>query len=150
VSYRPILKPVVIVAAILACSVPPPAAAEDVTGGHLVEFCESDSASDLALCHGFFRGLSDTHSIYAAMGKGLHLYCLPRGVTQEQFERVAFRWMEANPERLQRPAAVLIVQALHERYPCTADGEAAADAEQAEAPLTDPGAGEPPSSSDGG
>lgn len=101
-----------------------PAAAEDVTGTRIVEFCMSDAGPDLALCHGFFRGLSDTHSIYAAMGKGLHLYCLPRGVTQEQFERVAFRWMEKHPEDLERPAAVLIIQSLHEAYPCNDDGEA--------------------------
>lgn len=109
------------------CLFATPAGAQDITGEHLIEFCQSTSASDLALCHGFFRGLSDTHSIYAAMGKGLHLYCLPRGVTQEQFERVAFRWMEANPDLQDRPAAVLIVQALHEGFPCTEDGEAATD-----------------------
>lgn len=104
----------------------PSAEAQEVTGQRLIDFCTSENAPDLALCHGFFRGLSDTHSIYAAMGKGLHLYCLSKGVTQEQFERVAFNWMEANPDRLDRPAAVLIVQALHEGFPCDENGEAAA------------------------
>ena len=112
---------------VFSCLCAVPSAAEDITGSHLIEFCDSASASDLALCHGFFRGLSDTHSIYAAMGKGLHLYCLPRGVTQEQFERVAFKWIEANPELQDRPAAVLIVQALNQGFPCTEDGQAATD-----------------------
>ncbi len=110
---------------------PATASAQEVTGQRLINICTSSEAPDLALCHGFFRGLSDTHSIYAAMGKGLHLYCLPRGVTQEQFERKAFNWMEANREHLDRPAAVLIVQALHEGYPCTEDGEPVADQESA-------------------
>ena len=130
------------------------AEAQDITGNHIIELCESASASDLALCHGFFRGLSDTHSIYAAMGKGLHLYCLPRGVTQEQFERVAFKWMEAHPEYLDRPAAVLIVEALHEGFPCDEKGEPVLDTERSEireAPEEpDQAGGDPGESTDGG
>lgn len=114
-----------------------PALAEDITGSRLVEICQSEAAPDLALCHGFFRGLSDTHSIYAAMDKGLHLYCLPSGVTQEQFERVAFKWMETNSEHLERPAAVLIVQALHEGFPC-AEGAQEEGAPGDEAPTAPP------------
>ncbi len=127
-----------------------PAAAEDVTGHRIIQFCESDQAPDLALCHGFFRGLSDTHSIYAAMGKGLHLYCLPRGITQEQFERVAFRWMDAHPEALDRPAAVLIIQSLHEAYPCNADGEAAPREEGGGAAPSTSDAPDEESAADGG
>ncbi len=153
---RLILDPVNLVGAlvgvfVLGAAVSPPAAGEDITGARIIELCESDSASDLALCHGFFRGLSDTHSIYAAMGKGLHLYCLPRGVTQEQFERVAFKWMDANAEALQRPAAVLIVQAMHEGFPCTAEGKAVEpEPEQSEGPAADLGGGDGAPGSDDG
>ncbi len=136
--------------ALAFCGLAAPAAAEDVTGQRIIAFCESDQAPDLALCHGFFRGLSDTHSIYAAMGKGLHLYCLPRGITQEQFERVAFNWMEAHPEALERPAAVLIIQSLHEAYPCNAEGEAVPREDDGSAASPGPDAPAEDSAVDGG
>ena len=126
---------------ILLGAAAPAEAQSGVSGQELKKICSSEISADLGLCHGFFRGLSDTHSIYAAMQKGLGLYCLPAGATQEQFEHVALNWMDEHPDELERPAALLVLQALNDRFPCNNDGAGGENA---------PGGAPPATSGEGG
>ncbi len=112
------------IAVALACSwISLAAEAAEFTGASLLAMCRSEDPIEQGFCHGFFRGHSDTHSIFMAMNRGLALYCVPDGVTVSDAERLVFLWMEEHLDLLGEPALVLVMQALREEFPCSPGGE---------------------------
>lgn len=119
-DWRDRIAPALLGAGILVLLATPSEAR--ITGNDLLQLCKSDKAEQSAVCHGFFRGLTDMHGIFKAMKRGI--YCVPVGVTLEQAEKVALKWLDENRDETHRPAAILVTQALLTSFPCAKEGEA--------------------------
>jgi len=93
-----------------------------IDGDELLRICEAASESGFARatdCLGYITGLSDTHEAFVALGLTSKQWCWPpEGVTNKQMARTVFRYLQDNPEILDRSAALLSTVALFEAYPC--------------------------------
>jgi hypothetical protein len=72
--------------------------------------CATGDSLDFGTCLGYISGVADT----AAPGN----ICIPPNVVTGELVHVTVKWMEANPDLLDRPASRLVVGALKEAFPC--------------------------------
>lgn len=83
---------------------------------------KNDNAQQAAVCAYFVDGiLEGVQSAEAILGEGKKPYriiCKPTGTTYGQLARAVAKWLEDNPERLHENAAMLVVLALSETFPC--------------------------------
>lgn len=88
---------------------------EDLYSGNTwLVICKSDSL----MCLGYVVALLDTGALYD-VGKGL--WCVPRGVTPGQVQKVLARYLETHPATLHERFIYLAGLALIEAYPCPPD-----------------------------
>ena len=72
------------------------------------------------VCTGFITGMVDMQFLYHEVNPETpRLFCAPEGLQGEQSARVVLRFLERHPGHLYSAATSLIVQALHEAFPCT-------------------------------
>ena len=102
---------------ILAMSMP----AEAITGNKLLEDCEKSEDQSLparfqhgAFCAGYVTGVTDGlfHLDYE------NRFCLPKGVTHGQTQKVVVKYLRENPQRLHEHYVPIILSALKEAFPC--------------------------------
>jgi hypothetical protein len=81
-----------------------------LTGQQLHEDCGSPKASyEFGICLGFIRGVGES-------SKGL---CLPANKTDVQQIITVVEYLNVHPESWQRPAVLLVEQALVQGFPCS-------------------------------
>ncbi len=65
------------------------------SGSQLLEWCESDSLDDLAVCIGYLAGVSDITNSYNRWGKMSKGFCIPEGANLGQLQKVAIKGLNA-------------------------------------------------------
>jgi len=82
-----------------------------LTGQQLHDSCGSPKASyDFGICLGFIRGVGES-------SKGI---CLPANKNDVKQIITVVEYLNVHPENWQRPAALLVEQALVQGFPCSA------------------------------
>lgn len=79
--------------------------------------CEKEGEEQYYSCATFFMGFADGVDVGLING-GTRLYCFPEEGTRKQGMQVAVKYMRAHPENLHEPAALSIVLAWKEAFPC--------------------------------
>lgn len=69
------------------------------------------------LCIGYTRGVIETHWGWQQFA-GRETFCLPDEAENDQFIRVAVKYLEDHPAQLHIQAAISIQIALREAFPC--------------------------------
>jgi len=88
------------------------------TGNALLNECEKENSSFGLFCDGYIAGVADAHSAISHSFRGMTRYCTPEHVTVHQLRLVVVKWLRANPGQLDWAASSLVVQALHDAFPC--------------------------------
>jgi len=89
-----------------------------LTGGQLLEDCESENYFEKGSCTGYIEGVDDS-AVTLAHWEGFAEYiCPPEGVTSGQFRKVVVKHLNENPEKLHMTASSLVLKALSEAFPC--------------------------------
>ncbi len=80
---------------------------------------------DASHCTGYILGVVDGYAVTEAAEKArIHfsssLICLPKTgfMPTPQLVRIVVKFLRGNPERLSEPAALLVLQAMQESFPC--------------------------------
>ena len=93
-------------------------------GNELLEMCkalidETDVVKGQT-CGGYLQGIVEAHE--ALRGHGLCYrqdhFCLSEEVSSQQLARLAVKYLEANPEKLNIPVADEVINAFMEAFPC--------------------------------
>jgi hypothetical protein len=119
---KPILLAVAIVMSLFAAG---QANAQSRAGADLQKQCKQEVRVSFAaggLCRGYIRGLIDAQSVFASDVKHPPSWelvsCIAPDVTNAQTIEVVVKFLDNHPELLHQPAAVLVMQSLHEAFPC--------------------------------
>jgi hypothetical protein len=83
--------------------------AQWMDGNKLHEYCEEQRSPNKLFCGGFILGVLQV---------GQNAFCPPPGVTWEQGEDIAAKYLRDHPETRHLPADTLIITALKEKFPC--------------------------------
>jgi len=95
-----------IVAAVLAVSMVGTVQAGLTTGNHLMKHCISAPDS---FCAGYIKAVIDTNHA---------LFCVPPKVTNRQIINITIIYLHDHPEKLDRSAPNLVINALQAAFPC--------------------------------
>ena len=89
-----------------------------LTGGQLLEDCESENYFEKGSCTGYIEGVDDS-AVTLAHWEGLaEPICIPGGVTSGQLRLVVMKHLNKHPEELHMTASSLVLKALFEAFPC--------------------------------
>jgi hypothetical protein len=99
-------------------------AAETLKGIDVARACRSAKTEDLALCRGFLDGF--TYGSQMNVGAefigqwryGEQTWCFPRDITDQQVKDALLAHAQANTGTLHFPAAVVVANAMAEKFPC--------------------------------
>lgn len=95
-----------------------PAPVMAATGNEVLLDCAKDSTEFKAsYCFGYVVGAAEMASAILSLG-GRKWFCAPDNVTNGQLERVIAKYVENNPAKTSDPAAVLVLTALVDAFPC--------------------------------
>jgi len=99
-----------------------------VSGNQLLAHCREyksiaadheGSSFEAGHCGGFLHGVADSYqSLHRLDASSPPLYCMPAGVSGGQLVRIVFKFLEANPEKLNAVASDLVLLAYVEAFPC--------------------------------
>jgi hypothetical protein len=93
-----------------------PAIAEDHSAGsHWMQVCRGDDANLQLICVGFISGVTEVQRRQPASADQ---YCLPPSITIGQEKAIIVKFMEDHPQKLHLPFIQLLLDALHEAFPC--------------------------------
>ena len=95
-----------IVAAVLAASLPGPVQAKMTTGNDLMQHC---IAAPDGFCAGYVGGVIDTTHA---------LFCFPPEATKRQIINITIVYLHDHPEKLHLFAPSLIIKAMRAAFPC--------------------------------
>jgi len=74
---------------------------------------------EVGYCLGMMEGAIALNHIYRTRPGTYPLFCYPPEATNmEQAARIVVKWLKANPEKLHAAAALCVVLALSEAFPC--------------------------------
>lgn len=83
----------------------------------LLSLCESDSVTDQNVCVGYVLGVADAAQTLDSE-INIKRFCLPKNVTSSQLEKTAVKYMNDNPQQLDKPASYYVLVALRTAFPC--------------------------------
>jgi len=86
-------------------------------GADLTDVPDYGDAGEYNMCFGYHRGVIEAHETWE-MSIKVKTICLPDGVTDDQMIRVTIKHLKENPAKLHMYAAVHIMAALQEAFPC--------------------------------
>ena len=89
-----------------------------LTGGQLLEDCESENYFEKGSCMGYIEGVGDSVATLANWEDFAEYICTPQGVTSGQLMLVVVKNLNENPEELHMTASSLVLKALSEAFPC--------------------------------
>ena len=89
-----------------------------LTGGQLLEDCESENYFVKGSCMGYIEGVGDSVATLAHWEGFAEYMCTPKGVTSGQFRLVVMKHLNKHPEELHLNAGGLVLIALSEAFPC--------------------------------
>ena len=106
-----------------------PALAQYESGNSLYEECKSEAGDfKSGLCLGYITAVADAHietvfsvAVANIERKDVQLrtsFCLRDGVNIGQLRDVVFQYLAQNPSERDKPAALLVITALAQAFPC--------------------------------
>jgi hypothetical protein len=110
----------------ILCALMVPLGVQAYTGNDLLERCKSANQSTRSFCLGYVIGVIDgwNNGVFVASsdvvsGARRQAGCdVPGQVTNEQLKDIALRFLERNPARRHLDAALSVVAAMREAFPC--------------------------------
>jgi hypothetical protein len=101
----------------------PVAEAGVLTGAELLQACTGSQPAETQLCMTFVVGLVQTVAVLQEQNPAERIFCIDvQKVGPEEVRDRAVNWLRVNEGRLNEEAYVLVNEALHHAYPCTASG----------------------------
>lgn len=91
------------------------------SAGELFDRCNFDPAApppDAFICVGYLTGAEDGMSIVWAANALPEAFCKPENVRREVLLRAFLEYVRANPDKRELPAALVILQAYRQAFPC--------------------------------
>ena len=94
----------------------------NMSTGVLLEICQEDAGPQVGYCLGFING-AYTQAVFlttAMQLQGLEIeqFCVPEESNLGQFQKIFVKWASQNPEKHHLPAAVNVVTAVRNAFPC--------------------------------
>lgn len=74
---------------------------------------------DVQRCSLFIVGFADGIAVAKTVHPADGFFCLPDRMSQEELTRVVLKYGDGHPEMLHLTAAVFVMKALGEAYPCS-------------------------------
>jgi len=110
----------------------PPARSQEGSGNELLQDCRtaariSNLRGDQAFadnlraqgnCYSYIRGVHEGIGATVALADIPDIFCIPNQVRMGQIHDTIIQYLERNPQRRHLPAALLIIQALRNAFPC--------------------------------
>ncbi|MGC2464984.1 MAG: Rap1a/Tai family immunity protein [Candidatus Acidiferrum sp.] len=90
------------------------------TGNDLLESCESTGHFEQAFCFGYITGVTDTDAMDGAAFPDRRRSCVAENVSNGQVKDVVVKYLRDHPEERHLLAAILIVKAMSQAFPCKA------------------------------
>ena len=81
---------------------------------------DANQSGDMGFCVGLVQGV--THMVAFLEDRVPGVACLPPNITNAQAARVLVRFLSEHPELLHEGETLLVMKALHEAFPCAANG----------------------------
>lgn len=106
-----------VIAIMVGAFIQPAAAGYYMSSNKLLSLCKSDLVADQNVCVGYVLGIADaaqTLDVEASMRR----FCLPKNVTSNQLEKTAVKYMDDNPQQLDKPASYNLLVSLRTAFPC--------------------------------
>lgn len=107
-----------LLAAALALAAGPALAAQPgdyfYDGNKLHEACQIDHG----FCVGYVAGIVDSYGYIASYSSGPLQFCLPHNATAQQVSDVAVKYLDDNPAQRHMTAALLVLAAVKQAFPC--------------------------------
>jgi hypothetical protein len=91
------------------------------TGNTLLEECESKTMFDQGRCLGYILGASDLKTMDDLPNQRQHLFCTAPAVINGQIVEVVVKYLKDHPENRHCQASTLVMAALIEAFPCSAE-----------------------------
>jgi len=89
------------------------------TANDMLFNCESKNDFDEGRCNGYLAAVSDTQStLFAWPELKRKTFCLPKGVTLRQLQKVFIKYANDYPGELQIAASGMMVNAFVHTFPC--------------------------------
>jgi Ssp1 endopeptidase immunity protein Rap1a len=106
-------------ATLVAAGIGEPAAAEDMTGMELRNWCSGKPGSiDAMNCRTFMLGFINGLAL-----AGNKSWCMPTDITDVQAALIVSKYMREHPEALHMPPGLIAGRALYVPYACARSGE---------------------------
>ena len=116
-NMKTLVQSFIVALFVLVMSMP----AQAITGNKLLEVCEDGEDQSLsthfqnnAYCAGYITGITDGLRYLDFENR----FCLPKGVTHGQTQKVVVKYLRENPQRLHEHYVPIILSALKEAFPC--------------------------------
>lgn len=90
-------------------------------GDSLLEWCRMEESQETLLCIGYLAGVSDALEAIAVSAGFPSPVCRPRGTTLGALRDEVIEWGTAHPRMQERAGSVLVITALQNAFPCTAE-----------------------------
>ena len=88
-----------------------------MSSNRLLSLCESDLVASQNVCAGYVLGVADAAQTLDSEAN-MRRYCLSDNVTSSQLEKNAVKYMNNNPQQLDKPASYNILVSLRAAFPC--------------------------------
>jgi len=89
-----------------------------LTGNDLLKWCESTDDIDRAFCLGYIIGVTDLDGADGSMFPERRRSCVAEGANNGQVRDVVVKYLKDRPEERHILAAILIVKAMVQTFPC--------------------------------
>jgi len=93
----------------------------DLHGSGLLDFCNKSDGYELQFCEAFIIGVRDGAALAITLRNAKPLFDTPPEVNPKQLKAVVVKFLNDHPEELHKPAAELVIFALHQGFPSGGD-----------------------------
>jgi len=87
-------------------------------GNALLDYCESENATERVACMAYLAGTIDSTEAWVASNQLRRAICKPKPVTTKQLRKVFIEYANTNPEGLHLAASSIAIAAFAEAFPC--------------------------------
>jgi hypothetical protein len=88
-----------------------------VNGNDLYAYCTASDPSKRGICLGYIEGMADSISMMQSVSSGAAVVCIP-AVVAGQARDVVVKYLQENPAHRDEAGATLVMEALHDAWPC--------------------------------
>ena len=86
------------------------------TGSTLYNFCRDNNIAHQSACEGYILSVND--NMFSNDYKNAYKICYPRGVSPAQLRLQLVKYIENNPDYMNKPANTIVIRSLLDKYKC--------------------------------